>query len=441
MKRRITIVTAITATIVVVVSCLLMSGWTLADAASAAKHQHRSQDIDANINGNDNGNSNTDGNGTFHDYTEEGVVANGNKMPDGTVANPWDATVGLSGQDRTEAIYEELVARTDPKNSDRPSAALLAELALDAENRTSSKGHTLGVTILDRNQNAAMANRANEAQRDFWHDRDYAIEAFSKLHALWENADAMWIEWVNDYDCSLYMIHDGYLIDGELAPLVVARHSHNAGWHCICFKVRIKDTDEYVVLRYRLECGFQPVNPEYFPIPDTPPVPDNPKPQPDPPGGGDPDIEPKDPDGGPQGQHPDNPDYGGGPNTNNDETITDDPKPEQNSPDEYVAPAPPSEDKPSGGGGNDAPAEKPDASANTDSGSQAVDHENGRQETYKDPDTGKEKSGAVQAGDGGNHGDFAKHADDHPATVEPPADPAPTTDEPSPGNDSCEASE
>ena len=424
-------IAAIVAATVVVISCIIITGWTPIDAVMAAKRQVAATDDNAA--------------NTFHDYTEEGVVANGNRMPDGTVVNPWIATEGLSGQERVDAVYAELLARTDPQNSNRPSAALLAELALDAENRTSNKGHTLGVTILDRNQNAAMADRPNEAQRDFWRDRDYAIEAFAKLKAIWESAEEVYVENLNSYESSFYMVHNGWLIDGELSPLVVARHSHNAGGHFICFKVRIKDTDEYVVLRYRLECGFQPIEPEYFPVPNVPPVLDNPEPQPDPPSGSDPEptptptLEPKDPDAGYNGRHPDNPDTGGGPNTNNDETVTDDPHPEQNSPDEYHAPDPPKPDTPSSGG-NDAPAE-PDASANTGSGSQTVDHDNGRQETYTDPDTGHQDTGTVQAGDGGDHGDFAQHVDDHPATVEPHADPAPTTDEPSPGNDGCEAPE
>ena len=416
-------IAAIVAAIVVVISCIIITGWTPIDAVMAAKRQVAATDDNAA--------------NTFHDYTEEGVVANGNRMPDGTVVNPWIATEGLSGQERVDAVYAELLARTDPQNSNRPSAALLAELALDAENRTSNKGHTLGVTILDRNQNAAMADRPNEAQRDFWRNRDYAIEAFAKLKAIWESAEEVYVENLNGYESSFYMVHNGWLIDGELSPLVVARHSHNAGGHFICFKVRIKDTDEYVVLRYRLECGFQPIEPEYFPVPNVPPVPDNPEPPtptpepptptPTPPTPTPTPLESKNPDGG----------TGGGPNADNRKTDTTEPN-TGHSPDEYIAPAPPSEDKPSGG---DSPTEKPDASSGTRSGSQTVDHDNGRQETYTDPDTGAQDTGTVQAGDGRDHGDFAQQVDDHPATVEQHADPAPTTDNPSPGNDECEAPE
>ena len=387
--------------------CLIGAGWNPADAVDAA----RSHDTEI----------------TWADYTEPGVVANGNMMPDGTVINPWEATKDLKGQERVDAVYAELVARTDPENSDRPSAALLAELSLDAENRESNEGHTLGITILDRNQNAPMVDRPNEAQRDFKHDDAYAIEAFTKLHAIWESAEEVWIEDLNDYDSSFYMIHDGYLIDGELNPLVVGRHSHNSGGHCICFKVRIKDTDEFVIRRYRLECGFQPINPEYFPIPDTPPVPDNPEPytpEPDEPEP-DPYLEPKDPEQGYQHRNPDNPDVGGGPNHDNDTTVTQDPDPEHTSPDTYTPPAPPTEDKPSGGGS------KPDASSGTHSGSQTVDNDNGKQES----------GGTVQAGDGKDHGDFSQHVDSHPAPVEQHANPEPTQDNPSPGNDECDAPE
>ena len=326
----------------------------------------------------------------------------------------------------------EYIRRINPHDGSTDwDPALLAAHCTHVENIT-------GVVILIDEQDEPIARRPDAAHLHFLKDRNYAEACYDRLAEMYKKAKVS-VQNVNDYTSAMYMWNNG--LEGN-KPAVIVRNTQNAGGHMLVF-----DFGEKVgVAEYRAECGFQPIDITYVPTPDTPPVPDNPEPTPpsptpDPPGGGDPDVEPKDPDGGPQGQHPDNPDYGGGPNTNNDETITDDPKPEQNSPDEYVAPAPPSEDKPSGGGGNDAPAEKPDASANTDSGSQTVDHDNGRQETYTDPDTGHQDSGAVQAGDGRDHGDFAKHADDHPATVEPHADPAPTTDEPSPGNDSCEASE
>ena len=113
------------------------------------------------------------------------------------------------------------------------------------------------------------------------------------------------------------------------------------------------------IVKYRLECGYQPIDTPYWPTPDIPPINDNPTPTPDPdptptptpnptptP---DPDPtptptpnptpEPKDPNAGPQGQVPDNPDYGGGANDpdKTDKTQT----PEPTSPSTYTPPAPP----------------------------------------------------------------------------------------------------
>ena len=378
---------AIIVLLVIIVSSLILTGWTPADAIGAVVHK-----VD----------------GVWHDYTQEDVVSNGNKMPDGTVINPWDATAGLSGQARVQAVYDELIARTDPDSDlKRPSAALLAQLCYDAETRRSNKGNTLGIDILDRNNGAQ--DRPNEAQRDFRRDRDYARESFAKLKAIWESAEEVWLEELGSYDSAFYMIHNGILIDGELNPLIVARHSKNVGGHAICFLVRIKGTDEYVILRYRLECGFQPVDPD-VPIPDGPaPVPDNPEPEPEP----TPTPEPKDPSQDYMPRHHDDPDVGGGENHNSDTKITDEPTPEKDNLNIYKALAPPKSEPSGNGGGNGGgtPAGKEEASKGSQSGSEAADTQNGKTE-------GDE---TVTAGDGNNHGDMGQNVDDHPATVEPGA--------------------
>ncbi|MCR5572294.1 MAG: hypothetical protein K6F57_00770 [Candidatus Saccharibacteria bacterium] len=306
-----------------------------------------------------------------------------------------------------QAVYDELLARTDPDSElGRPSAALPAELGYDAETRKSNKGNTLGIDILDRNNGAQ--DRPNEAQADFRRDRDYARESFAKLKGIWESAEEVWLEELGPYDSAFYMIHDGILIDGELNPLIVARHSKNAGGHAICFLVRIKGTDEYVILRYRLECGFQPVDPD-VPIPDGPaPVPDNPEPEPE----SEPEPEVKDPSQDYMPRHPDDSDVGGGENRNPDTKITDEPTPEKDSSDEYEAPDPPkNESNNNGGGNNSTPAGKDEASKGSQSGSKAADTQNSK----------TEGDATVTAGDGNNHGDMGQNVDDHPATVEPGA--------------------
>ena len=333
----------------------------------------------------------------------------------------------------------EYINRINPMTSEGPNnladPALLAQHCVHVEELT-------GKPILLDEQNEPVGSRADKAHLHFLEDRSYAVACYERLADVYKHASVSIVE-VNDYTSAMYMWHNG--LEGN-KPAVIVKNTQNAGGHLLVFNLG----DKGVKIRYRIECGYQPVDISYVPIPNTPPISDNPEPTPpsptpDPPGGGDPEptptptLKPKDPNAGPQGQHPDNPDYGGGSNTNNDETVTDDPHPEQNSPDVYVAPDPPKPEIPSGGG--DVPAQKPDASAHTDSGSRTVDHDNGRQETYTDPDTGAQDTGTVQAGDGRDHGDFAQQVDDHPATVEHGADPAPTTDEPSPGNDECEAPE
>ena len=321
----------------------------------------------------------------------------------------------------------EYIRRINPHDGSTDwDPALLAAHCTHVENVT-------GVTILTDEQDKPIARRPDAAHLHFLKDREYAEACYDKLVEMYKKA-SVGVQEINSYTSAMYMWNNG--LEGN-KPAVIVRSTENAGGHMLVFNFG----DKVGVVKYRIECGFQPIDITYVPIPDTPPIPDNPEPQPDPPSGRDPEptpepgpaptptpLESKNPDGG----------TGGGPNADNRKTDTAEPNTE-NSPDEYVAPAPPSEDKPSGGG--DSPTEKPDASSGTRSGSQTVDHDNGRQETYTDPDTGAQDTGTVQAGDGRDHGDFAQQVDDHPATVEHGADPAPTTDEPSPGNDECEAPE
>ena len=416
---RVSSIAAMIASMTVIIVCFLFDGWTGKDFVRAVTPD------DATI--------------TWHDYTEEGLIANGNKMPDGTVQNPWDATDGS-----VEQVYAELLARVDANNSDRPSAALLAQHADDMDTR-------LGYNFLSRSRKSA--DPPNEAQKDFWHDSKYAKEVASKVVAVWEGAEKVEIVEYTDYKSAYYMIHDGFSIDGKKAPLVVARQTDNSGGHFIKFTVRDVN-GEIAYLYYRLECGFQPIDPKVK-VPDkVKPVKDNPNPgpgpgpgpspdpDPDPDPKPDPDPEPKDPNGGYQGQHPDNPDTGGK-NKGSDEKETKDPEPEKNSPSEYKAPDPPKADDGgnsgggnSGGGNSGGTNSNEEASKNTDSGSKTVDQDNGKQESYKDPDTGKDSSGKVRAGDGEKHSDYSEHVDKSPEPKESHADPEPKSSDDDGGKES-----
>lgn len=195
---------------------------------------------------------------------------------------------------------------------------------------------------------------------------------------------------LDGYDSSMYMLKDALLLEnGEKVPAVVVRHSINAGGHAIVF-----DLGKAGVFKFRLECGFQPVDVHYWPVPpDTPPEDDDP-------GTGDPEpeLEPKDTE-----FHHDytNPDHGVGEgndprNQNPDTTVTDEPT----SPSSYTPPSRPVDD----------------ASSGTQSGSQAVDHGNGTTETHGG------QSYEVQAGDGQNHTDLGEVQANPPAVEEPVSD-------------------
>lgn len=240
--------------------------------------------------------------------------------------------------------------------------------------------------------------------------------AFLKNHDFWDQVIAndlnllksgkVSIEKISDYTSSMYMIED--MLEGD-KPSVVVRNSTNAGGHVIRF-----DLGKAGVYQYRLECGFQPIQVDYWPTPDVPPIPDEPEPEPTPTPTPTPEpeptptpepkptptpepkptptptLEPKNPNAGPQAQTGGtNPDYGGGQNQDNDTTITDEPS----SPSTYTPPA-----RPSGGTGSSGTGGT--GGSQSQSGSPTVDHNNGTHETHGGQDY------QVQAGDGQNHTDL-----------------------------------
>ena len=360
----------------------------------------------------------------WHDYTEPGVTSNGNRMPDGTVINPWEATEGLEGNERFKAIMSELRARVNPDDGlKRPSAALLAELAFDAQRR-------LGFNILGKHKDE---DDPNVIQEYLMHDPAYAREVYAKLDTIWRSAIDGEIIADYPYVSAFYMEHDAITIDGKPAPKVVAAESRHTGGHFI--RLRVRDVNGKIVdLVYRLECGFQPVNitvpPNHEPVVDNPPSPE-PEPGPGPgPGPGpepEPELEPKDPNDGPSGRHQDNPDpdSGGGPNDEKETHHNETKEPDTDkSPSEYKAPDPPKADEGgNSGGGNSGGSEK------------KAKEDNGKQETYKDPDSGKESSGTVRTGDSQEYDRRDERVDKNPSQAEKGVNPDPPKKESS-GNES-----
>ena len=284
--------------------------------------------------------------------------------------------------------------------------ALCAAIALDMDERLA-----FDEKILTDEQDVVIGQRADAAHLHFLKDHAYWERAVKMITERLTSGEIS-IQEINDYTSSMYQWHNG--LEGN-KPAVIVRNSHNSGGHFVQFNL-----GKPGVVRYRLECGYQPVDVDYWPTPDKPPIPDNPEP-PTPPD--EPELEPKDPDAGPQAQIPeDTPgydDFGGGQNHDPITEITDEPV----SPPSYTPPEPPQPitTEPD----VDAPPQtsdgQRDASADTDTGSVIIDTTDGTVETHTDPDTGQSQEYEVVAGDGTDHGDLGEIQQEyHDAdTVEP----------------------
>ena len=276
--------------------------------------------------------------------------------------------------------------------------ALCAAIAFDMDERLA-----FDEKILKDERNELIGQRANKAHKHFLKDHAYWERSVKMITERLTSGGIEIIEVVG-YTSSMYQHHNG--LDGN-KPSVVVRNSRNSGGHFIQFNL-----GKLGVVRYRLECGYQPVDiDEYWPVPDdkpdipdnpTPPTPPQPNPNPTPEPTPQPTPEPtptpesKDGNAGPQPQVPDNTpgkeDYGG---SGNHDSL-DEPTNESVSPPEYDPPAP------------------PDASAGTQSGSRIVDDTNGETEAHGGQDY------TVQADDGQNHTDLGEVQQQHSAdTVEP----------------------
>ena len=245
-------------------------------------------------------------------------------------------------------------------------------------------------TILVDEQNVLIGQRADQAHLHFLKDQSYWDRA-QELIKKYLTSGEIRIENLSDYTSAMYMWNNG--LEGN-KPSVIVRNTTNAGGDMIVF-----DLGKPGIVKFRLQCGYQPVDIPYWPTPDKPPVPDNPEPD-------EPTLEPKDPDAGPQVQGEGQPgyeDFGGGQNHDNDTTQTNEPQ----SPSTYTPPAAPTEDKPS------RPANT-DGSSGTQSGSRIVDTDNGKTESHGGQDY------SVVAGDGQNHTDLNQVQETHSSdTVEP----------------------
>ena len=277
--------------------------------------------------------------------------------------------------------------------------ALCAAIALDMDESLNFPDED---KILIDEQDVVIGQRADAAHLHFLKDNTYWERAVKLIKERLTSGEIT-IEKLTGYTSSMYQWHDH--LEGN-KPSVIVRNSTNSGGHFVQF-----DLGKPGVVKYRLECGYQPVDVEYWPTPDKPPVPDNPEPpEPEP----EPELKPKNPDAGPQAQTPDGTpgkeDFGGGVNHDPITQITEEPQ----SPSSYNPPSAPSGGK-TGGNGKTSDGRTPDASAGTQSGSRTVDNTNGTTETHGGQDY------TVVAGDGQNHTDLGEVQEQHSSdTVEPP---------------------
>ncbi len=225
---------------------------------------------------------------------------------------------------------QDFIAKSDGTgdffDSIRNDPALLAAIALDMDETLN-----FDEPILVDEQTVLIGKRADEAHQHFLKDPEYWERAYNLVKERLLLGEIS-LKDINSYTSSMYMYPDR--LEGD-KPSVIVRDSQHAGGTFLQF-----DLGEKVgVVKYRIECGYQPVDTPYWPTPPEPPIPDNPEPTPEPEPEPEPEPtpEPKDPEAGPQGQVPDNPEFGGGENHENNEEIT----PEPTSPESYTPPAPP----------------------------------------------------------------------------------------------------
>lgn len=231
--------------------------------------------------------------------------------------------------------------------------------------------------ILKPEADLLVGERADAAHKRFLENEGDWDTAITRIKAILCGQDVVIeVKELNNYTSAMYMIP--LQLDGD-KPCVVVRNTSNAGGHFVVFKVKLKD-GSIVNVRFRLECGYQPID-----VPNWTP-PDKPDPEPDP----TPTPEPKDPQDDPQNRPgADEYDFWSPDHENHDPdtTVTDEPT----SPDSYTPPSRP-----------DDTVVPP---SNNDDDQHSATEDNGTTETHDGQDYD------VEAGDGQDHSDLTDVAD------------------------------
>ncbi|MBR5418716.1 hypothetical protein IK110_00470 [Candidatus Saccharibacteria bacterium] len=230
--------------------------------------------------------------------------------------------------------------------------ALCASLAADVDFR----GVSGAVKILTRevdmmeNYRGAVVDHAHE---EFLKDHDYWRTAWNRLLTIYTSEESTWeVVQFEDYTSTMYMVKDG-LRTG--VPAVIVSDTENKGGWFLKFTLRTEKDGEFISIYYRLNCGYQPIDPPGWNPPGTTPTPtptppvDTPTPTPTstptptPTSTPTPTPAPKDPQNDPQNRvdptEPGADDFYSPDGGNNDPITTQTPEP--TSPSSYTPPSPP----------------------------------------------------------------------------------------------------
>jgi hypothetical protein len=200
---------------------------------------------------------------------------------------------------------------------------------------------TLPETILEDEKNVLIGQRADKAHLHFLSDKQYWDRAIDLIRK-YLTSGAITVDYVKTPNSMMYMLNNG--LEGN-KPSVIVRKTTSSKGYVVTFNLGKPGK-----VRFRLQCGYQPIDIGYWPTPTpVPPGPDpepdptpTPTPTPEPTPEPTPTLAPKPPDAGPQGQtDPDTPgteDFGGGPNHDTDTTYSETAPPQ---PESYEPPAPP----------------------------------------------------------------------------------------------------
>lgn len=187
--------------------------------------------------------------------------------------------------------------------------------------------------ILEDEKDVIIGQRADKAHLHFLRDKQYWDRAIDLIRKYLTSGEIK-VEYVKTPDSMMYMLNNG--LEGN-KPSVIVRKTSTSKGYVVTFNLGKPGR-----VRFRLQCGYQPVDIGYWPTPTPVPPGPEPEPEPSPTPEPTPTLEPKPPHAGPQGQTDDDTpgkeDFGGGQNHDVDTTYQETPPPQPTS---YNPPAPP----------------------------------------------------------------------------------------------------